>query len=161
MRNEKVKMTIRRHPVYVAFKIALSGIVLLGSMYFVLIMDPDPGLIGSALELALFILGIISALAIIAFLYIYWNDTWVITDQRLIDSARNHPFHHHVNTINLEKVQDVSVSIDGILPTILGFGYVRCRTAGTDSSFVFEGVPEPRKVAEAINKHISVPQQHP
>ena len=161
MENEKVTVIIRRHRVYVAIKIALSSIILLCSLYVLLILDPDPGIVGSLFEFVFSVLGVVSALSIIAFLYAYWNDTWFITNQRLIDSARNHPFHHSLKTISLEKVQDVSVSVDGLLPTLLGFGDVRCRTASTDSSFIFGGVPEPSKVMETINHNVGqyVPHQ--
>lgn len=54
----------------------------------------------------------------------------------------------------LEKVMDVVVR-QGILGRILGFGDVRCDTAGTPfPGILFKGVRNPEKVAEAIRERI-------
>src|SRR5690606_19898156 len=45
--------------------------------------------------------------------YRYRHDIWVITDQRLIDSYRSHPFHLHLSTADLVNVQDMTVLRSG------------------------------------------------
>ena len=158
LNNETVKSVLKRHPVYAALKVATAAIVLLVSLYVLFVLDPDKGLIGSLLELVFAVLGIGAALSILLFWYRYQNDIWIITDQRLIDSVRNHPFQHQVSTANLRNVQEITIEVNGVLPTLFGFGDVRCQTAGTDSNFTLRGVPEPKAVMDTIN--INVERSH-
>jgi hypothetical protein len=154
LKDETVTTILWRHPVYVALKLTGAAIVLLVSVYVLFVLDPNAGLIGSLLELAFAVLGVGAILALFLFWYRYQNDVWIITDQRLIDSVRQHPFQHQVSTAHLRNVQEITIDVNGLLPTLVGFGDVRCWTAGTESSFVFSGVPEPKKVMDTINNNI-------
>ena len=48
--------------------------------------------------------------------YRYHNDIWVITDQRIIDSFKPHPFQIRVGTADLVNVQDMTVEKNGVIP---------------------------------------------
>jgi hypothetical protein len=155
MPNEEVVQLVRRHPVHVLIRMTIPTVMLLISAYILFVMDPDIGIIGSMFEFVFASLGVLALLAMALFTYRYYYDVWIITSQRLIDSARDHPFHKKIKVTNLSKVQDVAVSKTGILATLLDFGDVRCRTASTDSNFVFLGIGEPTKIMETINRAIS------
>lgn len=84
--------------------------------------------------------------------YQYHHDIWVITNQRLIDSLKRHPFSLRVSTADLVNVQDISVVKSGITPTILNYGSVVCETAGSgDSDFIIAGIPHPEAVQLLID----------
>jgi hypothetical protein len=155
MPNEESIEVIRRHPVYVMTNISIPLVALLVSLYVIFVFDPDIGIIGSLFEFAFAIVGILALLAIAQFAYRYWFDVWIITTQRLIDSVRNHPFHQNVKSMDLGKVQDISISRSGVLATILNTGDVRCRTASTDSNFIICSVSNPGKIMDTINLAIS------
>jgi hypothetical protein len=84
--------------------------------------------------------------------YRYRNDIWVITNQRLIDSYRRHPFDMTVSTADLVNVQDMTVGRTGILRTLLDFGDVVCQTASIDQDFVLTGVPDPRETQALVDR---------
>jgi hypothetical protein len=85
--------------------------------------------------------------------YRYDNDIWVVTNQRLIDSFKPHPFRHRLATADLVNVQDTSVLRAGIFATILGFGDVVCHTAGAGlQPFRIIGTPNPAEVQLLIDK---------
>ncbi len=93
------------------------------------------------------------ALRILMDWYRYHHDIWVVTDQRIVDSFKAHPFSLRVNTADLVNIQDMAVVKSGILPTILGYGDVVCETAGTDHvSFRISGVPHPEAIQLLIDR---------
>lgn len=85
--------------------------------------------------------------------YRYHHDIWVVTNQRLIDSFKAHPLNLRVATADLVNVQDISVSKNGLLATVLNFGNVDCETAGTEErDFVITGIPHPEELQLLIDK---------
>ena len=86
--------------------------------------------------------------------YRYYNDIWVITNQRIIDSFKSHPFSHRLATADLVNVQDISVEKIGFVATTLGFGDVVCQTASGAGGGAFRniGVPQPASVQLLIDK---------
>ena len=84
--------------------------------------------------------------------YRYRNDIWVITNQRLIDSHRLHPFDMSISTADLVNVQDMTVERTGVLRTLLDFGNLVCQTASIDQDFMITGVPDPRQVQALVDR---------
>jgi hypothetical protein len=85
--------------------------------------------------------------------YRYQNDIWTITNQRLIDSRRKHPFDLTVSTADLINVQDMSVARNGILATVLDFGDIICQTASAElHDFKLSGIPNPRETQILVDR---------
>jgi hypothetical protein len=85
--------------------------------------------------------------------YRYHHDIWVVTNQRLIDSIKRHPFHLAVNTADLVNLQDIRVEKSGLTPTMLNYGSVICETAGAGTGeFVIAGIPHPETLQLLIDR---------
>ncbi len=85
--------------------------------------------------------------------YRYHYDIWVVTDQRIVDCFKAHPFSLRVNTADLVNIQDMAVVKSGILATVLGFGDVVCETAGTEHvAFRISGVSRPEAIQLLIDR---------
>ncbi|MEX0682037.1 MAG: hypothetical protein WD904_04915 [Dehalococcoidia bacterium] len=84
--------------------------------------------------------------------YRYSHDVWIVTNQRLIDSFKAHPFSHRLSTADLINVQDIAVSKVGLLATMLNFGDVICETAGSNQQFRIIGIPRPEAIQLMIDK---------
>ena len=85
--------------------------------------------------------------------YRYRHDIWVVTDQRIVDSYKAHPFSLRVATADLVNVQDMAVVKSGILPSLLNFGNVVCETAGAGTTdFLISGVPHPESIQLLIDR---------
>jgi hypothetical protein len=88
--------------------------------------------------------------------YRYANDIWIVTNQRIIDSFKPHPFSHRLATADLVNVQDISVEKIGLIATVFRFGDVVCQTAaagpGGSGSFRIIGVPNPAETQLLIDK---------
>ena len=84
--------------------------------------------------------------------YRYHNDIWVITNQRLIDSYKKHPFSLEIATADLVNVQDMSVERNGVLRTMLDYGDILCQTAAEMQGFRLRGIPNPRAVQALVDR---------
>lgn len=150
--GEEVVLQVRRHPVYATLQII--GAVVIGILLILLVSWLSgvlPGL--STLWTIAYVIIIIGAVlfGLVSF-YRYFNDLWLVTNQRLIDSTKNTPFSHTVSSTDLVNVQDIGVQKKGILATMFNFGDVVCQTASTRGNFVFRGVPKPTEMLEKVDE---------
>ena len=86
------------------------------------------------------------------FKYRYDNNIWVVTNQRIIDSAKNHWFHLQMSTADLVDIEDMSVIRSGFLGTVFDFGDIDCQTAGAVRKFSLLGIPRPREVQALVDR---------
>lgn len=82
----------------------------------------------------------------------YFLDTWMVTTLRVIDSTQRGLFRRIVSELHLSRVEDVSVILEGIVPTMLNFGNLDIQTAGPEQRFEFKQIPNPQRVKEEIMK---------
>lgn len=84
----------------------------------------------------------------------YYLDMLILTNKKVIDIEQKGLFSRTVSTFRLERIQDISVDVHGILPTILGFGRIHIQTAGDDRDFVVKGLPRPYDTKDRILREI-------
>jgi hypothetical protein len=83
----------------------------------------------------------------------YYLDLWIITDRRIIAIDQVHFFNRKVSSFRLERLQDIKVTIDGVLATFLNFGTLHAHTAGNnEENFTTAGLPDPRELQSLIQK---------
>jgi hypothetical protein len=83
----------------------------------------------------------------------YYLDLWIVTDRRIIVIDQVHFFNRKVSSFRLERLQDIKVKVDGIIPTFLNFGTIRAQTASAaESNFMTTGLPDPRGLQAIIQK---------
>lgn len=83
----------------------------------------------------------------------YYLDLWIITDRRIIVIDQIHFFNRKVSSFRLERLQDIKVTINGIIPTFLNFGTILAQTASdAESNFMSTGLPDPRGLQSTIQK---------
>lgn len=85
----------------------------------------------------------------------YYLDVWYVTEKRIIIIDQRKIFNREVSNIRFDKVQDVTVVVNGFLSTLLGFGNVKVQTASEDSTdFYMTTVRHPQQVRKVIfGKH--------
>ena len=152
--GEKILLVCRRHWLIFAFAVVQFIVIMV-----VVLMAPViskfffPEIISNYDRLIfLFAALILEILWVIFFLIItdYYLDVWIITDHRLIFTELQGIFSRTVSSVNLRDIQDVSVSVRGVIQTIFKFGDVRTQSAGTAGEFIFRQVPKPYRVQEII-----------
>lgn len=155
MPGEQVIRLVRRHPVFIMTYAVLSLAVIGISLYLIFAVDSAAGLIGFLFELLIAAIGFMAFIFLAISTYRYWYDIWLITSDRIIDSVRRNPFHHHVKVTSLYRIQDTSISKNGIVATLLDFGDVRCRTASEEGDLVLKRVADPTGVMDTVNLAIA------
>ncbi len=89
-------------------------------------------------------------------LMMYTLNTVIVTNKRIIDRDQNSFFDRKISELHIYRVQDVTVSIKGILPTLLKYGDISVQTAAVDKEFVFHEMPYPDQVKSEIMKVVSM-----
>jgi uncharacterized membrane protein YdbT with pleckstrin-like domain len=82
----------------------------------------------------------------------YYMDVLVITNQRLIDMEQFILFSREEVSIPLDKIQDITIEIKGVLQTMFKFGRVEIQTAGTDREAIMEDIKDPEHVKRSIDE---------
>jgi uncharacterized membrane protein YdbT with pleckstrin-like domain len=80
----------------------------------------------------------------------YYLDVWTITNKRLIAVDQRGLFHRNTGSFRLERLQDINVSVRGIIATFLNFGDLEVETASNDQQFVARGIPNPQELKAII-----------
>jgi len=85
----------------------------------------------------------------------YYLDAWLVTDKRIVNIEQIGFFRREISTLRLERVQDVTIEVHGIIPTFFNFGDIRVQTAAAQREFVMRGIPRPGRVKEIILERLA------
>lgn len=96
----------------------------------------------------LYVLFLVTSLFIIWVLYRL--NMYIVTNERVVDVNQRGLFSHHVSELNIEKIEDVTSEVNGILGHLFDYGTVYIQTAGTKERFEFEHVPNPGHITKTI-----------
>jgi uncharacterized membrane protein YdbT with pleckstrin-like domain len=80
----------------------------------------------------------------------YYLDIWIITNERIINIEQKGLFLREASDLEFSKIQDVTTTVVGLLPTILNYGDVHIQTAGEIERFKFRQVPDPYALKSLI-----------
>ena len=154
--NEKIILMLRQHPIVNVKWITVTLLLLTGPTILSLLGVFSLLPVGFPLVITLSWYLVTSAYAIEGFLNWYFNVFFVTTDG-IIDVDFFNLLDKRVSEADLDKIQDVSYTTNGVLGTMLNYGDVQVQTAAEITEFKFESVPSPEKVAkildDLIDKH--------
>ena len=89
-------------------------------------------------------------MAFVAWISFYY-DVYIIYTDSVVDIVQQGFFGRKISQLSMLRVQDVSSTIKGFLPTLFGFGDVLVETAGEQSqNFLLIAVPNPQEVSAKI-----------
>ncbi|MDO8624124.1 MAG: PH domain-containing protein [bacterium] len=84
----------------------------------------------------------------------YYLDAWVITNLRIVDINQKGFFHRSVSSLLLNRIQDITVTAQGILVSLLDIGDINVQTAGSVERFFMRGIPHPAQLRDIILKYV-------
>src|SRR3989344_3750200 len=151
--GEKVILKVRRHKLGLIFE----------SLFLVLFVVLPPILFwagGRAIsirgnDLSLFA-GVYALILLIAWMifFVIWTnyylDVMIVTNLRIIDVDQKGFFSREIATLGIDKIQDITVNISGVLATFLDFGTLKIQTAAEVSEFIIRDIPKPNEVKSII-----------
>ena len=85
----------------------------------------------------------------------YFLDVWVVTSTRIVDIRQLGFFRRQVSSFLLGHIQNVTTDVEGILPTLFGFGTIHVETAGQDERFIMSGVGDPGGLRDLIMREVA------
>ncbi len=104
------------------------------------------------------LLGLIVLILLAAIAWIvadWWNDTYELTRDSIIDIEKLPLFlSEKRKEARLSEIQDIRLDISSPLEMLLNYGNIEVQTAATQGSFTFNHVPNPRAVREEINRRV-------
>jgi len=74
----------------------------------------------------------------------------LLTNKRVVDIEQKGMFSREVSTLRLDRIQDITVGVHGLIQTFLNFGEIHVQTAGQEREFVVRGLKNPHKLKNAI-----------
>ncbi len=80
----------------------------------------------------------------------YYLDTWIVTNERIINIEQQGLFHRTASELHLASIQDVTSDVAGMLHTFFDFGSVFIQTAAERERFNFKDIERPEQVKELI-----------
>ncbi len=80
----------------------------------------------------------------------YYLDVWTVTNKRLIAVDQRGFFSRTTASFRFERIQDIIVSVNGIVATLLGYGSIEVQTAGDENNFTARGLPNPAEIKSTI-----------
>ncbi len=85
----------------------------------------------------------------------YYLDVWYVTEKRIIAVDQKELFDRNISNLRFDKIQDVTINVDGLIPTMLHFGNIKVQTASEDEAdFMIDTVRNPDEVRRIIfNQH--------
>lgn len=91
---------------------------------------------------------------------IYYLNIQIVTNERVVDITQKSLLNHTISELHLNRIQDVTAEVHGLLPTMLDYGNVYLQTAAETERFTFQDVPNPTKVSKLIlNLYEQLPQE--
>jgi hypothetical protein len=85
------------------------------------------------------------------FLLWYFN-VYIVTDQRVIDYDFYSLLSKRVAEAKIDRIEDVTYHMDGVLRSVFNFGSVYIQTAAEQREFDFIDVPQPDMVVRLLNQ---------
>ncbi len=156
--DEHVVLFMRRHwfaiLTIVAAFILLTGLPLGLGWYFWL--DVEPWVNGPVSGPIIVVFGSLYVLSVWLFAFIeftdFYLDTWIVTNERIINIEQEGLFHRTASELDLAAVQDTTAEIRGVLQTVFTYGQVFVQTAGERGRFHFKNIDDPEHVKEIVTK---------
>ena len=148
-KEEKIVLLIRRHFItnirwiVIAIVMALAPIAL--SAFPILSFLPAGFRFIAVLAWYL----IVSAYMLQNFLGWFFNVD-ILTDERIVDIDFSNLVYKEVSDANIDKIQDVTYKMGGVVRTMFNYGDVFVQTASEVPNFEFLAVPAPDRVAKIL-----------
>ena len=166
-KDEKIYLIKRRHPIIVRMEllpevlIFLAVIVVMIFLVFVPLPSWPDWLIKLAPSLLKIKIRYLLLFTLSFLLLIFWQviwlvvtnyflDCWFITNKRTIHTELKSLFNQFESSVSHDKIQDITIDVEGMLPTFFKFGDIHIQTAGEFREFVFRQIPDPEKTKEII-----------
>ena len=143
--DEKIILLRRRHP----WVLTKTGLLILLIAIIVVISFFIWG--ASLISVTFLIMGGVLALYLFSTRwFVYANDIYILTNQRIINIDQGGFFTRRVSEAELDNIQNVTYEIKGPIKSFLNFGEIQIQTAGNSPGLLLKNIENPHFVQEKI-----------
>ncbi|MEK7472488.1 MAG: PH domain-containing protein [Patescibacteria group bacterium] len=147
--EEKIILFLRKHLV-TNIPWIITTIIMLLTPIFILnttVLDSTPSNFRFIFILIWYL--ITTAYFLESFLTWFFN-VYIVTDERIIDIDFYNLIYKEVSDANIDKIQDVTYKMGGVVRTLFNYGDVLIQTASEVPNFDFLAVPHPDKIVKVL-----------
>ncbi len=153
--DETIIRVIHRHP----WALAKAGLYLSAGLVIVLLMFVWFQLSRPS-TWTLFILGPILVLYGFYAWFVWWNNIYLLTDQRVIIISQRGLWSRRIEDYSLDKIQSVASDTGGAAGTILNFGTVMLAIMGIKEPVELKFVEDPYAIQEKVVMAMNQREHH-
>jgi hypothetical protein len=153
--DETIYLVVREHWVHLLLKVIVwmfFALVLVFFNRYAPLQFPaiTQGMPAQGVLLVTQVYTMILVLALFLLFVFYYLNIQVITSIRVVDVTQEGLFDHVVSELHIDKIEDATSQVTGILGTIFNYGSVFVQTAGAAERFEFHNVPDPAAIEKTI-----------
>ncbi len=151
--NEEIILLLRKHLItQINWVLAIIAMILAP---LVLMGFPLIDFLPSRFQFVVILMWYLLVFAFFLESFLGWYfHVFILTDKRVVDIDFYNLIYREVSVASIEKIEDVTVKVGGVIQTIFDFGIVVIQTAAQMSQLEFEYVPQPGKVSEVLKQLI-------
>ena len=154
--GEQIVAKVHRHWLFIATRIIGLAVMLIMPLILVAALE-RLGIIvfvgtGTPLVVLWALWGLVMWSVFWQFWTTYYMDIWVVTNRRIIDIDYQRLFDRNISILRLDRVQDITTHVQGIIGTLLKYGSVVVQTAGTQEEFVIDQIADPESLRDIISR---------
>ncbi|MBI4059103.1 hypothetical protein HY404_02560 [Candidatus Microgenomates bacterium] len=148
--QEKIILFLRKHPI-INLPWIIIAVILLLAPTFILPIFPLLSFLPAKFQLVAILGWYLVTVAFILENFLSWFfNVDIVTDERVIDIDFHNLIYREVSETKIDKVQDVTYKMGGVLRAMFNYGDVFLQTAGTVPNFQFLAVPRPDEVVKVL-----------
>ena len=83
--------------------------------------------------------------------YVYRKNTFIVTNERVFSNIQYTPFASRSQNVEIEHIEDCSVSQSNPLQLLFNYGTIRLSTVGDEQTYLFTFVADPKKQFTVVN----------
>jgi len=146
--DEDVIFVIKRHP----WVVARAGLIIIAVL---VVLTISFLFFGFSKLSSIFLIFFLIFLVVFIFYqwFLYNNYVYILTNQRIIIIEQKGIFSRKIVEAELEKIQNITVEVNGPIKTFLNFGDISLRTAGIDPVMILNNVENPYEIQQKIIKY--------
>ncbi len=153
--GEKIIYFIHRHWfIFLCIAILLFFLLFAPGIIYILFLLQAPKILLTFSGPLSLLLGIY-LLLVLAFGLVLWInyffDIVIITNHRILEIEQRNLFNRVIYAVEMSRIEDISVKVEGMFATFFRFGDLEIQTAGTARNFIFHQIPQPYRVAKDIS----------
>lgn len=151
--QEKILLLLRKHPITNLSWILIAGLMVLAPLMLTVV--PLLAFFPMRFQLVTVVFWYLMTFGFVVEQFLSWYfNVYVITDERIIDFDFYSLVYKRVSEAKIDKIEDVTFQMTGVMRSLFNYGTVYIQTAGESREFEFDDTPQPQKVVKFLNEMV-------